>query len=201
MRVIGLTGPSGAGKGVCSEYLISCGIPCIDADAVYHGLIDTPSPCTKELAEVFGVDILNARGGVDRQALAALVFSDESHTLTEQLNQTTHKYVRMEILRLLGEFQEGGISAVAVDAPLLFEASFDEMCDFCIAVIAPYETRLARIMTRDLLPRERAVARLTAQKADEYYTSRSKYTVFNDFDKEKTQKQLKAILTAEGLID
>ena len=200
MTIIGITGPSGAGKGICCEYLSSLGISCIDTDAVYHELISAPSPCVQELATAFGKEIVDKRGAIDRKALAAIVFSDSSHQKTRLLNQITHKYVRIETLRLLDTYKNRGDKAVAIDAPLLFEANFDDLCDFCIAVIAPRSLRLSRIIARDSLSKERADARLDAQKADDYYTSRSKYTIMNDSDKENTLDQLKFIFATEGLI-
>lgn len=200
MKIIGLTGPSGAGKGVCSESLAALGFPCIDTDSVYHELIGKPSPCTQELCSAFGKGIVDENGAVDRKALAAIVFSDPSHQKNELLNRITHKYVHKETLRLLEIYKKRGDKAVAVDAPLLFEASFDKMCDFCITVLAPRTLRLERIIMRDNLSKESAEARLAAQKTDDYYTSRSKYTIINDSDKEKTLDQLKCILVTEGLI-
>lgn len=200
MKIIGITGPSGAGKGVCCEYLASLDFPWIDTDKVYHQLIDMDTPCSRELILAFGSGIETNGGGIDRKALAAVVFSDPSHKKTELLNHITHKYVRTETMRLLETYKAQDAKAATVDAPLLFEASFDELCDFCIAVIAPREIRLERIVARDRLSRERAEARIDAQKTDDYYTSRSKYTIINDSNKEKTLEQLKYILVTEGLI-
>ncbi len=199
MKVIGLTGPSGAGKGICCDYFSSQEIPCIDTDNVYHNLIKAPSPCTRELVNEFGESIINGRGGIDRKALAAIVFSDMSRERAAVLNRITHKYVREKTSRLLDKYKMKHCRAVVVDAPLLFEAGFDEMCDFCIAVLAPYELRLQRIIKRDRLTVNAAEARLAAQKADDYYSSQARYTVINDADKENTSEQLKSILIAEGL--
>ena len=200
MIIIGITGPSGAGKGVCGAYLTSEGIPVIDTDQLYHELIEAPSPCVDELALAFGSKILDEKGAVNRKALADVVFAGQNQQKIELLNQITHKFVRQKTERLLMEFDNCGTKAVAVDAPLLFEASFEELCDFCISVIAPHNIRLERIMERDSLSRERAIARLNAQKDDAYYTSRSKYTVVNDKDLENVIGQLKRILKNEEVI-
>ena len=200
MRVIGITGPSGAGKGLCCNCFVSNGIPWIDTDNVYHQLIDSPSACVRELSAAFGSGILDANGAVDRKALAAVVFSELDHQKLELLNHITHKYVRDETVRLLRNYETHGEKAVVVDAPLLFEAKFDELCDFCIAVIAPHHIRLKRIMVRDNLSEDRAKARLAAQKTDEYYVSRSKYTITNDSDEQNVETQISYILETEGLI-
>ena len=73
MTIIGLTGPTGSGKSSCSAYLSSVGIPTIDADRIYHDLIASPSPCTAEIVKEFGESVLDACGGINRKALAAIV--------------------------------------------------------------------------------------------------------------------------------
>ena len=200
MKIIGITGPSGSGKGSCCELLVQIGIPWIDTDRVYHELIEAPSACVEELTATFGQSILNKQGGVDRTVLASIVFSDQTHGKVDLLNQITHKFVRVQTLHLIEEYRTQGKNAVIIDAPLLFEAGFDAMCDFCISVIAAGEIRLERIMARDGITKDRAEARLAAQKTDDYYTSRSKYTIINNSDKEKIRDQIMSILKLEGLI-
>ena len=200
MKVIGVTGPSGAGKSVCCQYLEKHGIPWINTDAVYHRLIDSPSLCVAQLKDAFGTEIINEQGGVDRSVLSAIVFSDQTKQKLETLNGITHKFVKAETLCLLDEYSKLGVAAATVDAPLLFEAGFDELCDLCIAVIASRDVRIERIVERDGISRERASARVNAQKTDEYYTSRSKYTITNDSDVKSVEDQVSVILSEEGLI-
>lgn len=200
MKILGLTGPSGSGKSSCSAVLASVGIPTIDTDLVYHELIATESPCTKELVAAFGESILNENRSIDRKALASIVFSDSSHEKVERLNAITHKYVRLKTLALIDAYKAQDCPAVAVDAPLLFEAEFDVFCDFCISVLAPKEIRLSRIMKRDNITKEQAEARLSAQKQDDYYSARSAYTVINDSDVEKMNRQIREILLKEAIL-
>ncbi len=199
MTIIGLTGPSGTGKGLLCNYAKTLDIPSVDTDEVYHSLIAAPSLCTEELANRFG-GILTPDGTVDRRALASIVFAPGAASLQEELNVITHKYVRQKTIELLTQYKKQRVRAVIVDAPLLYEAGFDDMCDFCIAVIAPYEARYHRIISRDGLSHDQACSRLAAQKPNEYYTSRSKYTIQNNDAPEMVYKQARAILTAEGLL-
>lgn len=199
MKVIGLTGPSGAGKGICDEYFRSIGIPCIDTDAVYHELLLPPSRCAQELADRFGHNILHSDGALDRQKLAFIVFSDQSGHSANDLNAITHKYVKEKTLTLLDALRKEGKAAAVVDAPLLFEASFDLFCDFTIAVLATQELRLSRIMERDTLSREKAVSRLNAQKEDSFYRTRATYTLCNNGKKEEIYPSLSHILTKENV--
>ena len=199
MKVIGLTGPSGAGKSCCGDFLETHGIPTINADEIYHRLIGGPSECVTALRQFFGDTIVTPHGSVDRKALAAIVFSGEDSEKLQELNRIAHSYVRKETMRLLEEFRSRSIRAVVVDAPLLFEASFDQFCDFTIAVLAPLDMRRERIMTRDHLTREAADARLNAQKKDEYYTSHARHIIVNDSTTDAMWAKLKEIFVREGI--
>lgn len=199
MKIIGLTGPSGSGKGVCCEYFRTLGIPCIDTDAVYHDLLLPPSPCANELAERFGHDILRGDGTLDRQRLAAIVFLDPSGTSAKDLNAISHKYVKEKTLALLDELRAEGKLAAVVDAPLLFEAEFDKFCDFTIAILADRDIRLNRIVARDSLSREKANARISAQKNDEFYCERANYTFFNNSERNDIFPILLNILKKESV--
>lgn len=200
MKIIGITGPSGSGKGVCCEYFKSLGIPCIDTDQVYHDLLLPPSACATELAVRFGQDIFNDDQTVDRQKLAAIVFSDASGKAVEDLNRISHKYVKKKTLLLLEEFQRQKKHVAAVDAPLLFEAEFDKFCDFTIAVLANRERRVGRIMKRDMLSREKATARISAQKGDDFYISRANHILYNDGESNELYPLLISILEKEKCI-
>lgn len=200
MKIIGLTGPSGAGKGFCYGFFSRHDIPCIDTDAVYHELLIPPSDCVNELKENFGNGIIDENQRVDRKKLAKIVFSDESRKKLELLNKITHKYVLKKTKELVAEAEKSQKAAVVIDAPLLFEAEFDKHCDFTVAVISDVETRVKRIMTRDSLTRDAALMRVRSQNPDEYYTSRASYTVTNNSDCEALDQQLDAILTKEKII-
>ncbi len=199
MKIIGITGPSGSGKGICCEYFRSIGIPCIDTDQVYHDLLLPPSECARELALRFGQNILKEDQTVDRQKLAAIVFSDASGKAVEDLNHISHKYVKEKTLSLLDEFQKQSQRAAVVDAPLLFEAEFDKFCDFSIAVLANRERRLDRIMKRDTLSREKANARLAAQKNDDFYISKANHVLYNDGKRDELYSLLSSILKEESV--
>lgn len=199
MIVIGLTGPSGSGKGTCDAIFDSLGIPYIDTDKVYHGLLSPHSPCTNELCLAFGNEILTPEGFVDRKALAKIVFSDKSGEATKHLNAITHKYVIEETNRLLDGYRKHEKIAAVIDAPLLIEANMHKGCDFSVSVLANKELRLTRIMERDGLDEQAARMRLDAQKEDEFYSLNTKYTVVNNGDLSALREALIRILRTEGI--
>ena len=200
MKIIGLTGPSGAGKGFCYSFFEKYDIPCIDTDDVYHRLLTPPSQCVDELVAYFGKEILDENNIISRKKLADIVFSDKSHQKLEKLNHITHKFVLEKTMGLISKYQERLKNAVVVDAPLLFEANFNKFCDFTIAVIANKETRINRIMERDGLSYNDTFKRVNAQNPDEFYISRADYTVTNNKDTNNLDSQLQSILNKEKII-
>ena len=76
MKVIGITGPIGAGKSYVASLIGKRGIPIIDTDKIYHQLISGPSGCTEKIHARFGDEVINCSGGVDRKRLSEIVFSD-----------------------------------------------------------------------------------------------------------------------------
>ena len=199
MIIIGLTGPSGAGKGLCSAYLQAHGIPCIDTDRVYHDLLTPSSPCTNELALAFGQEILAPDGTVDRKVLGRIVFSDGTGGSAKRLNRIAHKYVIEETWRILALYKAEGKAAAVIDAPLLIEAELDQKCDFCICVLADKDVRLARIMERDGIDVEVASLRLSAQKEDSFYSSACKYTLYNNGNENALYAALLQIFETEEI--
>lgn len=180
MLKIGLAGGSGSGKGTVSSLLSQAGIPSFDCDAVYHDLISRDGPLTREIVAAFGENVRSRGGGIDRRSLADVVFHDREKLA--ELNAITHK----EILSVLGEWEKRaekqGITAIVVDAPLLFESGFDRACDMTVAVTAPTELRIKRIVSRDGITREEAVERIAAQISDEELSRRADVVITNGED-------------------
>lgn len=199
MKVIGLTGPSGSGKGCCDEFFRKHGIPCLDTDQIYHDLLIPPSPCANELVENFGETILNPDGSINRSQLSSIVFEEKSGSAVKTLNQITHKYVSIETLSLIEQYRAQKIPTVVIDAPLLFEANFDRFCDFCIAVLAQKEIRLRRITERDHITKEKAMARIKAQPEDAFYLNKAKHTVYNNNGLQTLFHELHLILISENV--
>lgn len=200
MMVLGLTGPTGAGKGTVAEVFARLyAIPSVDTDRVYHDLLIPPSTCLNELVSVFGSEILTPDGHLDRAALSRIVFSDASREKQTLLNRITHKYVLDRTDEILEEYRRNNVPAALVDAPLLYESGYDAKCDKVIAVLAPMEIRKSRIIARDGLSEERAVARLNMQKADGFYTSKAEYVIINDGDPAMLTEQVRRIVADLGV--
>lgn len=181
MITVGLTGPTGAGKGMLSTIFTKHGIPCLDTDKISRSVTQKGSPCLLELIQNFGGDILTPEGTLDRKKLANKVFlSEDKEEKTKLLNKITHKYILAEITNWLDEMLQMGVPCAVVDAPLLFEAGLDRDCDYVIAVLADTKTRIERIKARDGITRELAEKRISAQKSDEFFKEHCSIVFYNN---------------------
>ena len=194
MFIMGITGPSGAGKGALADILSSLGMQIIDADHVYHEVITPPSDCLAELAQAFGDKILRADGTLDRKALASIVFGEKNRDKLLLLNKISHKYVAEKIKSEICDFKERGERLCVIDAPLLIEAGLCDICDLTVAVLANKKIRLERISKRDGITYDAAEARISSQKDDEFYISNTDFVIYNDSDVEKMRTEIVKIL-------
>lgn len=186
---IGLTGPSGAGKGMLSKILEKHGIPCLDTDLVSREVCEPGMPCTVELGQAFGNDILKADGTLDRKALAEKVFlSKNKEEKTLLLNSITHRYILSEADAWLEKQEKNGILAAVIDAPVLFESGYDKKCDYIIGVLAHRETRLKRVLERDFIDCELAEKRISSQKEDSFYKENCSLVLYNDSDADALER-------------
>ncbi len=178
MRIIGITGPTGAGKTTALHALADLGAAVIDCDGVYHDLTENSAPMLDELRRRFGDGIFDSDGALQRKVLGTIVFGDEGSLA--DLNAITHRYVNDEVDRRLDQARGEGRPAAAVDAIALLDSDLRDKCHCTVAVTAPDEVRVRRIMARDGIGEEYARLRLAAQKPVEYFEHNSDYTLRND---------------------
>lgn len=189
--VIGLTGPTGAGKSSVAKELAALGCAVVDCDRIARQVTDSCVPCLQSLAEEFGSDILK-EGVLNRKLLAARAFA--SPEKTRKLNELTHPWILGETKAQIQAALDAGKPFVVVDAPLLFEAGVDALCDEIVAVTVPFEKRLQRIMKRDHISEELARARMAAQHPESWYEERAGKVISGRLDDETLRSELKAYL-------
>lgn len=182
MKIWGITGKSGSGKGYVSARLQAQGIPVIDTDEIVHRLYRKNDACIAELEAAFGT-LRVPSGEVDRKKLAQIVFSD-AQKLTV-LNRIVHRYVKDEIAKICGQLEGEGSPAVLIDAPQLFEAHLEEVCDLVIAVTAPDALRIERICRRDGISEARAKERLANQLDDAFFEAHADVVIVNGGEKDE----------------
>ena len=184
--LIGLTGPTGAGKSTVSGAAEKFGFKVIDCDKTARKATEKGSEGLNALVKAFGDEILLPDGSLNRKALAAKAFKRAE--ATELLNDTLLPY----IVRLI--YSEAGDGNCLLDAPTLFESGIDTACFKTIAVLADRETRKKRIIERDGLSEKEALLRMNAGKNDDFYKSRADCIIYNNGDENAVIKRFSDIL-------
>ena len=159
--IIGITGGTGCGKTTALNVIRQLGGVVLDCDAIYHRLLETDHTLLEAIENRFPGTV--ADGQLQRKKLGAIVFSDQS--ALADLNQITHGAVRQEVLRQL----ESKPKLAAIDAIALFEGHLAELCQLTVAITAPMEDRITRLMARDSITREYAESRILAQRSNEEF--------------------------------
>ena len=175
MMIVGITGPTGSGKTTALKVIREMGGCVLDLDAVYHGLLKTDAGLLRELDARFPGVVRN--GELDRKALGNIVFADKQ--ALSDLNAITGKYILAETDRQLEAAQRQGVPIAAIDAINLLEGDLPERCDVTVAVTAPVEIRVGRLMERDGISEEYARLRLSAQQPNEYFEAHCDHTLRN----------------------
>ena len=191
--IIGITGGTGCGKTTALSLIAELGGLVIDCDRVYHGLLKTDKALLSSIENRFPGTVEN--GELNRKKLASIVFSDEAALL--DLNAITHKAVKKEVLRLL----ETPPKLVAIDAIGLFEGALSELCHTTLAITAPEEVRISRLMARDSITESQAAARIHAQKPQQWFVEKCDYHLHNDSTMEAFRCKCIALYEKLGIIE
>ena len=170
--IIGITGGTGCGKTTLLDIIRSAGGLVLDCDEIYHELLETDQSMLCAIEERFPGTVEN--GHLQRKKLGALVFSKPD--ALADLNRITHNAVRREVLRRL----EAKPSLAAIDAIGLFEGDLAKLCDVTVAVTAPPEERVKRLMARDGITEEYARKRIAAQHNDGWFREKCDHVLENN---------------------
>ena len=196
MKVIGLTGTSGSGKGYACTVFARYGIRSLDTDKIVHALYKKDDECKSELRAEFGDQIFNPYGSVCRTRLRKIVFSDKEKL--GRLNTIVHKHVILKSNEKIKQAREKGKKAIIIDAPLLYEAGMDKDCDFVVAVVADEDIRKERLQKRDGISAFEIERRMKNQHTDDFFAKKADYVIVNNGQKD-IAPQIEKILDAEGL--
>ena len=161
--IVGITGPTGAGKTSALRALEQLGGCVLDCDAIYHEMLRSDDGLRRALTDAFG-SVFTADGHLDRQKLGTLVFGDPQQL--ERLNNIIYTYLPRELERRMAA---SPAPIIGIDAINLVESGLSKLCDRALAVLAPVEDRIRRIMARDGISDEYARLRVAAQKDDAFY--------------------------------
>ena len=170
--IIGITGGTGCGKTTLLEEIRKLGGTVLDCDVIYHQLLQRDKEMLTAIEDRFPGVVED--GSLNRKKLGPIVFSDPQALL--DLNAITHSAVKQEVLRQL----EAKPALAAIDAIGLFEGGLAEICDVTVAVTAPVEQRIQRLMQRDGISESYARSRIEAQHEESWFRERCDHTLVND---------------------
>ena len=190
--IVGITGGTGCGKTTLLSAIEAAGGLVLDCDAIYYELLKTDQALLAAIEARFPGTV--QEGILQRKLLGAIVFSDEQALL--DLNAITHSAVKGEVLRRL-EHKPG---LAAIDAIGLFEGGLAELCDVTVAVTAPIEDRVRRLMARDSISEEYARKRIAAQHDEGWFRSRCDYILENNDTKKHFHQKCLAFLRELGIM-
>lgn len=203
MKILGVTGTSGSGKSTFSKILGEReNVQVVDADQVSRELSVPGTEYLQDIVNAFGKEILLEDGNLNRKALAHIIYSDENER--KRLNSITFPHIAREVYERIKAFASPEIKYAVIDAPLLFEAGLDKVCDTVISLVADEKEQIKRICSRDGLDEETAKARLSAQKPVGFYLENSDIVIRNtettDLRKEaeKVFEKLEKINSTQG---
>ena len=187
IKVIGLTGSIAVGKSTVTRYLREHGFEVVDADEISRHALDIGKECYNKVVERFGC--VKEDGGIDRQQLGQLVFSDPLKK--KQLEDIIHPYVCQKIRE---EIQASHEQYIFLDVPLLYEAGLDALCDSVIVVDLPLEKQIERLMERNHIEKQAALHLIQQQMSSEEKRKKADYIIDNSCDLHELYKNIDNVL-------
>lgn len=187
--IFGLTGNSGSGKSTVSNIFKELGAFVIDADKIYHDLLENSNEMKAEIVENFDV-LVDEK--ISRKKLAEIVYKNKGKIHT--LNAITHKYVIEKMENLIKKSEN---KFIILDVPLLFESGLNNICDKTVGVIADEYIKINRICMRDGISKEQAILRLSSQKNNMFFCDKCDIIIKNDGDINYLQNICKKIKEQE----
>lgn len=190
--ILGITGGTGCGKTTLLHCIEERGGLVLDCDAVYHWLLKEDRQMLTSIAARFP-EAMEGENLVLKK-LGKLVFADEKALL--DLNAITHQAVKAEVL---GQLKRKQPELAAIDAIALFEGGLAELCDKTVAVTAPVEARIRRLMLRDQISESYARRRIAAQHEEGWFRDRVDFVLTNDGTAQEFQRKCGAFLDTLGI--
>ena len=194
MLIIGLIGGIASGKSAVAHELATLGAAVLNADQAAHRVIDYPE-IQEMLVKRWGSGILKEDGSTDRRAVASRVFglTSESREQLDYLESVLHPRIRAEFTAELEELRAAGSKAAVIDAPLLLEANWDNLCDVLIFVESPREDCKRRAQTLRNWSESEFAAREAAQMPIEEKRQRATHVIANDGTLEELRTRVRKL--------
>jgi dephospho-CoA kinase len=191
MKVIGITGGIGSGKSTVAQFLAELGAAVIDADRVGHEALKPGSSVFQKVVTVFGKEIIDDGGEIDRARLGEIVFNNPQ--ARERLNGIIHPAMYDMVAARLDEYRNQGIKAVALDAPLLLDAGWAPLVDEVWVTVADEKIILERLKERSGFSEEEVRARIRSQLSSEERVKHADVVIDTDCSLDELKTKVKEL--------
>lgn len=191
MLRIGLTGGIASGKSAVADELRALDVPVIDADQLARQEVAPGQPALDEIVARFGEAVLDESGGLDRKAVASIVFTDER--ARRELERIIHPRVAIAAQRRFTELEARGEEVAVYEVPLLVEAGLAPFFDRVIVVAADLERQIERVVERDDATEEEARARLESQLPTSEKLKHAHHVIWNDGSREALRRAVREL--------
>jgi len=188
-RVIGVTGGIASGKSNVCNVIKELGYPVLDCDKITAELSQKDLPIYKAIVKNFGSDYLLPDGELDKKKIGKLIFNNDGAKV--KLNQISHPLIREELIKRIGEYSDG---LVFIEVPLLYEAKFNDICDKVICVFLKKKNQVERLMEREGIDEDYALAKIHSQMDLYLKKAMADYVVDSKGDFDETRNQVIEII-------
>lgn len=201
LLIIGLTGGIASGKSYIADWFKKRKVTVIDADKIYKTLLKTNKIMYNEIVKTFGTSVVK-NNQIDRKTLGNIVFNDDEKRL--KLNEITHKFVKQVVYDKISATRSKKKKLIVLDIPLLFEVSWDYICDLIMLSYVDKPTQIQRLIARDQITEMEAIKKIDSQMDLEIKKEKSDIVIDNNHDFHNTDKQIKEIydkLRSDGYVN
>ena len=189
-KLTGLTGTTGAGKGLACKIFAQNGYAVIDADFFARKAVENPLVLSL-LSLNFGEDVVS-EGNLNRSLLGERAFASKEKTAL--LNSITHPFISALFVKEVERLVKQGADKIVFDAPQLFESGLNVFCDVIIALTADESIRKSRIISRDNITEELAEKRISVQYSADFFKENCDFVIENNGTVEELTEKVKKLL-------
>jgi dephospho-CoA kinase len=191
MEIIGLTGGIASGKSTVASILKKFGVPIVDADILARKVVEKGEPALDEIVKVFGIEILNYDGSLNRKKLGEIIFNNKEKR--NQLNKIVHPEINKLREKKFQRYREKGEKRILYDCPLLIEENLFSLVDKVWLVYVNKEIQIKRLMERDGYTRNQALKRVESQMSIEKKRQYADLIINNEGSTVELEEKLKKL--------
>ena len=194
--ILGLTGGIASGKSTVAGIFRDLGAVVVSADVLARKVVLPGSSVLAEIVSVFGERVLDDRGHLNRKVLGELIFADAEARII--LNRITHPAIAGMADQEFKRHLKTGVPLIVYDAPLLFEAKAEGQVDKVLLVTIDPAQQMVRLIARDGIGRQQALARIASQMPQEAKAAKADYIIDNSGTLEETRRKVRELMARLG---